>query len=419
MPNIEVIEFNLPHSSLKPLYNPVQVLSKLSSSSASGRLQASTGKMKWNIYLSEGQLKYASNSKQSIKTLDYHFRCLGLKDAIVALKELPESPSDLATQSEDWLQDRSMNQIMYLFQDEGYFDHRQMTQLLENLTKEALESFLWLTEAEYQWSQGQPIPRWETTGETTGEATETESPLDLEDLVQYFQTRQLAWQQLSDLIQSPHQRPYLFGHDHQTGETQNNPALGKLNKISKLLRGLSIRQIALILNQDELKVARMLYPYIQKGDVYLRDPKSPFDYLPPVPKFPNVSPVLPSSQAKKTYQIACIDDSPTILEEMQKFLGYEEYEVTKISDPVKAASQLFRLKPDLILMDITMPEINGYKLCGLLRNSVALRETPIIMVTGRTGLIDKARAKMSGANDYLAKPFTRGSLLSVVEKNLN
>ena len=70
-------------------------------------------------------------------------------------------------------------------------------------------------------------------------------------------------------------------------------------------------------------------------------------------------------------------------------------------------------------MDITMPEINGYKLCSLLRNSVALRETPIVMVTGRSGLVDKARARVTGATDYLVKPFTRGSLLAVVEKYLH
>ena len=68
-----------------------------------------------------------------------------------------------------------------------------------------------------------------------------------------------------------------------------------------------------------------------------------------------------------------MDDSPTILDEMHRFLNHEEYEVTKIDDPVKAAAVLFKLKPDLVLMDITMPEINGYKLCSLLRNSVALR----------------------------------------------
>ena len=79
---------------------------------------------------------------------------------------------------------------------------------------------------------------------------------------------------------------------------------------------------------------------------------------------------------------------------------------------------IFRLKPDLILLDITMPRINGYKLCGLLRNSEHCNHTPIIMVTGNTGLIDKARAKLAGATDYFTKPFTQQGLMNIVERHL-
>ena len=80
---------------------------------------------------------------------------------------------------------------------------------------------------------------------------------------------------------------------------------------------------------------------------------------------------------------------------------------------------LFRIRPDLILMDVTMPEINGYKLCDLLRDSVMFRNTPIVMVSGHRGIIDKARAKIAGATDYLTKPFTRDSLLAMVERYMN
>ena len=65
-----------------------------------------------------------------------------------------------------------------------------------------------------------------------------------------------------------------------------------------------------------------------------------------------------------------------------------------------------------------MPRINGYKLCGLLRGSESCHHTPIIMVTGHKGLIDKARAKLAGATDYLTKPFTQQGLMEVIEKHL-
>ncbi|VEP17338.1 Protein PatA (fragment) [Hyella patelloides LEGE 07179] len=92
--------------------------------------------------------------------------------------------------------------------------------------------------------------------------------------------------------------------------------------------------------------------------------------------------------------------------------------MTAIDDPVQAVPTIFRIKPDLILLDITMPKINGYKLCGLLRDSKNCDRIPIIMVTGNTGFIDKARAKIAGATDYFTKPFTQQGLMQIVEKYL-
>jgi len=66
-----------------------------------------------------------------------------------------------------------------------------------------------------------------------------------------------------------------------------------------------------------------------------------------------------------------------------------------------------------------MPNINGYKLCSFFRGSASLKKVPIIMVSGRTGFIDKTRAKMVGATDYLTKPFSQTELLTVVDKHLN
>lgn len=385
--------------------NPAQLLNEFSNAKSTGRLKIFSEKTVWNFYLQDGQLLCASNATQSLESLDYHLRCLGLKEAVTALKEMPPQPqTQLAIVSRDWLHDNSIKQILSLLQAQGLVDAMHLSKLLENLTKEAIESFLWLTQAHYQWLPGESKPSWK-------EAEDLH--LELHPLIRNCKTRQQAWRQLSNLIRSPHERVYLAAQARQDIALQPS---SPLSKISQLLRGLTIRQIALILNEDELRVAKLLYPYIQRGEVYLREAPAPLDDLPTIPKTPVGN--LEKIPATKTYKVACIDDSPTILDEMQKFLGNEDYEVTKINDPVKAASMLFRLKPDLILMDITMPEINGYKLCNLLRNSVALREVPIIMVTGRTGFIDKAKAKLHGATDYLIKPFTRGSLLVAVEKYL-
>lgn len=197
------------------------------------------------------------------------------------------------------------------------------------------------------------------------------------------------------------------------------------------------------MNQDEIKLAQSLRRYITDGTIVLREPKPPFDLLPKVPApvsrtvqkqpEPATSPAhsntiiqtsstvlqAPSEEtSKRTHTIACIDDSPTILNEMKRFLDDENFTVVAINDPLKALIQVIRLKPDLILLDIGMPNIDGYKLCRLLRNHSLFGTTPIVMVTGNTGIIDRAKAKFAGASDYMTKPFSKSELLKVVFKHL-
>lgn len=127
---------------------------------------------------------------------------------------------------------------------------------------------------------------------------------------------------------------------------------------------------------------------------------------------------LPNSMNQATYTVACIDDSPTVLNAIQKFLEDQSLSVVAINDPVKALMQIVRSKPDLILLDITMPNLDGYELCALLRRHPLYKRTPIVMVTGNTGLIDRARAKLVRASGYLTKPFTQSDLLKMVFKHL-
>ncbi len=137
------------------------------------------------------------------------------------------------------------------------------------------------------------------------------------------------------------------------------------------------------------------------------------------------SPILAKNQqttplpvSKSSYTIACIDDSQTVLNSIKHFLDESAFSVVMINDPVKALMQILRSKPDLILLDIEMPSLDGYELCSLLRRHSDFKKTPIIMVTGRTGFIDKARAKIVRSSGYLTKPFTQSELLKLVFKFL-
>ena len=118
----------------------------------------------------------------------------------------------------------------------------------------------------------------------------------------------------------------------------------------------------------------------------------------------------------KTYTIVCIDDSRAVVNAIKMYLDDNIFHVVGINDPLKALMQLIRLKPDLILLDITMPTLDGYELCSLLRKHSFLKEIPVIMVTGKKGIINRVKAKMVKASDYITKPFQKKDLLKVIFK---
>lgn len=150
----------------------------------------------------------------------------------------------------------------------------------------------------------------------------------------------------------------------------------------------------------------------------LAAPKSNFS---PASAGVNVPPSVghsPRPSLKHHYTIACIDDSPTVLRAINEFLDDKIFSVLMIDDPVKALMQIIRNKPDLILLDVTMPNLDGYELCSLLRRHPEFKNTPIIMVTGNTGFIDRAKAKLVRASGYLTKPFGQSDLLKIIFKYL-
>lgn len=126
-----------------------------------------------------------------------------------------------------------------------------------------------------------------------------------------------------------------------------------------------------------------------------------------------------SELQQTSYTIACIDDSQAVLNAIKHFLDAKIFSVVTINDPIKALMQIIRSKPDLILLDVEMPNLDGYELCSLLRKHSGFKNTPIIMVTSRKGFVDKAKAKIVRSSGYLTKPFTRTELLKMVSKHIS
>lgn len=209
------------------------------------------------------------------------------------------------------------------------------------------------------------------------------------------------WKQFHPHIQSPEQCPTITDAE-ALRQTLTETSFDALDRWAD--GKTTLRQMARYLNRDVVAVARAVYPYVRQGLVQM---------LSPTTRHSSSREVMAKETAPR---VVCIDDGASIRASVEQILNQHGYQAASISNPLKALSLVFHLKPDLILCDITMPELDGYEICAMLRKSTAFRETPIIMLTGKDGFIDRVKARMIGATDYLTKPFGEGELLMLVEK---
>lgn len=123
-----------------------------------------------------------------------------------------------------------------------------------------------------------------------------------------------------------------------------------------------------------------------------------------------------SSTGNENLRIMVIDDSSTIRRSAEIFLGQVGYKVVLAEDGFDALAKINDTHPHLIFCDILMPRLDGYQTCALIKKSAKFRDTPVIMLSSKDGLFDRARGAMVGSEEYLTKPFTKDSLLKTVRK---
>ena len=112
-----------------------------------------------------------------------------------------------------------------------------------------------------------------------------------------------------------------------------------------------------------------------------------------------------------------IDDSSTIRRSAEIFLGQAGYLVVTAEDGFDALAKINDHQPALILCDILMPRLDGYQTCALIKKSAKFHTTPVLMLSSKDGLFDRARGAMVGASAYLTKPFSKDSLLTAVREH--
>ena len=114
-------------------------------------------------------------------------------------------------------------------------------------------------------------------------------------------------------------------------------------------------------------------------------------------------------------RVMVIDDSKTIRRTAETLLKREGCEVVTATDGFEALAKIADQQPQIIFVDIMMPRLDGYQTCALIKNNQVFKHTPVIMLSSKDGLFDKARGRIVGSDQYLTKPFTKAELLAAVE----
>jgi len=334
----------------------------------------------WFVFFLSGQIIYATRSAGSLSRLrDYLHRYKAdryldtIKVSSVASVNAPEYG------------------YLWVLLEKGILTPVQGRSIIHNMVRETLFDLLSLRRGVFIFELGPAL---------TPQLTTLKISSLLAKIIQQIQ----EWNQFSPYIHSAEQCPVI------ADPVQFKKALrpNTYNILSHWSDGqTSMQQIARYLNRDVLAVAKAIYPFVQKGVVQLLDQCS------------NTSIVKkPKSLLRETKipKVVCIDDDLIVQEKVKSILNQNGYESNSLSDPLKALGEVFQIKPDLILCDIAMPELDGYEICAMLRNSTAFRQTPIIMLTGIEGFIDRVKARIVGATHYLTKPFGESELLMLIEK---
>ena len=382
--NLIIREFTAPKQ--------LKLFASLHGSQISGQLVLTEPlqKHKWNIYFHLGNIVYATGGIHPIRRWQ--------RNLITNLPQIAFGLSDL--QAELTERDADLNDNIWEYEQLSHWVEQQVItpQQGRNAILFALQEILFdLTQARQvicRLNQDQII-----------------SPkLEIIDPIAPIKTSQQIWQSWQD-AEVADRRPYLAPVILQPQELQEKTSISAYQSLCKLLNGnRTLRDLSVQLKTSTLQVVCSLLPYIQSGIFGLVE-------------IPDLLELATSSTAEHNTKdrplIACVDDSLMISRMMEQIINIAGYRFLAVNDPTKAVSTIVARKPDLIFLDIVMPNINGYDLCAQLRQYPEFTQTPIIFLTSNSGIVDRIRAKMVGSSDFLKKTVDADELLQKVVEHLS
>lgn len=361
---------NVQDTTTKNVVIPGQVLQSLIQRKMSGTMtiyDPIDESVFWQLYFGGGKLHFATSGMGKRERLTY------LLGQLFPKVKFPMG--EAFSQDYDY--------ICHIWKS-GKLSLQQVRQVLFFITQEAIAQFLSLPRAAVKFDRSLKLDPLLLS-------------LSLKEMVRPIQPTVRQWVQLRPEIASPFQRLQIRDfHEIRSRSWLNLKDYELIENLRDLLeQKVTLYELSHHTRRTTLEVAQLFHPLIKAG-------------LLEVAPYADV----PTHQKPR---IACIDDSKSIQRVVKMTLEASGFEVIGVTEPALSLSAFARQRPELILMDINMPEIDGYELCRIFNQSEILRDVPVVMLTGRDGLIDRLRAKMVGASDYISKPFNPQDLISMVQ----
>ncbi len=395
--------------------NPLQVLKAKSEASWSGCIEIEEPKdnsVSWHIYLLQGKIQYVSTTVGQQTRLNYLWQRYKLGSNCPELR----GDSNISEYSQ-------LCQLLF----DRQLAEPNIKKLLFVFALEGLTHILSIAQTNIELKPAKRINK---------------SLVSFELAKYYEQMKEQieAWQEVRSYLFSPLSRLYL---DQKNAlkfykiwkELYTDPELAPLTKSQQLSSFVSLfvaknnlYEIATKTQVDTYFLSKSLRQSLENqlidllpfAEVNLKNKTNNLTSTNNNPDSTNQQ-LSDSNQNSSPTLIACIDDSKTVQRQVKMTLEAAGYQVLGIVDPTMALKNLSQYQPKVIFLDINMPNINGYDLCSLLRKSQKFKDIPIVMLTGRDGMIDRVRAKLVGATDYLTKPCDPNKLIQlakVLEKSV-
>lgn len=250
------------------------------------------------------------------------------------------------------------------------------------------------------------------------------SPSILIPVDQAYQQAQQAWQkwlQAGMVNFSPNWAAVIW----QREELQQHTSPIAYKSLTTLLDGKqTLRDLAIKLRQEVSLLTQSLVPYVREvwiGLIEVEDLSQTVEQFTVIQ--PKQAPVAPppgrTPQQPTGPLVAYIDDSPMDSQIMSQIIKTANYRYINIQDSVQALPILIEHRPSLIFLDLVMPVANGYEVCAQIRRTSIFKNTPVIIVTGNDGIVDRVRAKLVNSSDFLPKPINTQKVLAMLKKHIS